>query len=118
MDLFLAVGFAVLASGASAAITALWLRRRESRAEAALAVSAVQLEAAQRERQVAVEARVMAERGAAAAQAELTAVQARLQDFERMQRGMMDAAKGAGTHTPAPGSSKLPDHHKPETARA
>jgi DNA recombination protein RmuC len=118
MDLFLTFGFVVLASGASVAITALWLRRRESGAEAALAASTAQLEAAINDREAAVEARVVAERGAAAAQAELAAVQARLQDFERVQREMMDAAKAAVTDTAARVSSKLLDDHKRETAEA
>src|SRR5579864_5662940 len=118
MDLFLTFGFVVLASGASVAITALWLRRRESGAEAALAASTARLEAAINDREAAVEARVIAERGAAAAQAELAAVQARLQDFERVQREMMDAAKAAVTDTAARVSSKLLDDHKRETAEA
>ena len=118
MDLFLAVGFAVLAAGASAAITALWLRQRESRAEAELAAAAAQLEGALHDREAAVEARVMAERGAAAAQAELAAAQDRLADFERVQKEMMDAAKVAVTDTAARVSSKLLDDHKRETAEA
>src|SRR5262249_44866802 len=101
MDLFLALGFVVLASGASVAITTLWLRRRESRAEAELASSGVRLEAALRERDSAVEARVSAERGAAAAQAELAAIQTRLEDFERLRKEMTDAAKGAVSETAA-----------------
>ena len=111
-------GFAVLASGASVAITTLWLRRRESGAASALAASEAHLQAALRDRDAAVEARVVAERGAAAAQAELTAVQARLQDFERVQSEMMAAAKVAVTDTAARVSSKLLDDHKRETAEA
>jgi DNA recombination protein RmuC len=118
MDLFLTFFFVVLASGASVVITALWLRRHENRAEAGLAATEAQLEAALHDREAAVEARVTAERGAAAAQAELAAVEARLQDFERVQREMMDAAKVAVTDTAARVSSKLLDDHKRETTEA
>jgi len=118
MNLLLTFFLVVLASGASVAITALWLRRRENRAEAALAATEAQLEAALHDREAAVEARVTAERGAAAAQAELAAVEARLLDFERVQREMTDAAKVAVTDTAARVSSKLLDDHKRETAEA
>ena len=118
MDLFLTLGFVVLASGASVAITALWLHRRESQAETELAASRARLEAALRDRDSAVEARVAAERGAAAAQAELTAMQARLEDFERLRKEVTDAAKVAVTDTAAQLSSKLLDDHKRETTEA
>ena len=118
MDLFLTLGFVVLASGASVAITTLWLRRRESQAETDLAAFEARLEAALRDRDSAVEARVTAERGAASAQAELTAVQTRLEDFERLRKEMMDAAKVAVTDTAAQVSSKLLDDHKRETTEA
>src|ERR1041385_4196878 len=80
MDLFPTLGFVVLAAGASVAITTLWLRRRENQAEAALAAAEAHLETAQHDRDAAVEARVVAERGAASAQAELAAIQVRLED--------------------------------------
>jgi DNA recombination protein RmuC len=118
MDLYLTLGFVVLASGASVVITTLWLRRRESQAGAELAASGVRLEAALRDRDSAVEARVAAERGAAAAQAELGAIQTRLEDFERLRKEMTDAAKGAVTETATQVSSKLLDDHKRESNEA
>src|SRR6202030_980400 len=74
--------------------------------------------AALRHRVSAVEARVTPERGAASAQAELAAVQTRLEDFERLRKEMMDAAKVAVTDTAAQVSSKLLDDHKRETTEA
>ncbi|HKF72685.1 MAG TPA: DNA recombination protein RmuC [Stellaceae bacterium] len=118
MDLFLTLGFVVLAAGASVAITTLWLRRRDSQAEADYAASESRVQAAIRDRDMAVEARVAAERGAAAAQAELTAIQTRLADFERLRKEMTDAAKGAVTETAAQISSKLLDDHKRESSEA
>ncbi len=118
MDLFLTLGFVVLASGASVVITTLWLRRRESQAEAELAASEVRLQAALRDRDSAVEARVAAERGAAAAQAELSAIQTRLEDFERLRKEVTDAAKGAVSETAVAVSSKLLDDHKRESNEA
>jgi len=118
MDLFLTLGFVVLASGASVAFTMLWLRQRESLTESALAASEAHLKAALHDRDAAVEARVAAERGAAAAQAEIAAAQARLADFERVRKEMMDAAKVAVTDTAVQVSSKLLDDHKRETAEA
>jgi DNA recombination protein RmuC len=118
MDLFLTLGFVVLASGASVAITTLWLRRREGLAESALGASEAHLEAALRDRDAAIEARVAAERGAAAAQAELTGIQSRLEDFERLRHEMLDAAKVAVTDTAVRVSSKLLDDHKRESTEA
>lgn len=118
MDLYLTLGFVVLASGASVALTTLWLRRRESRAEADYAASQSRIESALHDRDAAVEARVAAERGAAAAQAELAAIQTRLADFERLRKEMTDAAKGAVSETAAQVSSKLLDDHKRESNEA
>jgi len=118
MDLYLTLGFVVLASGASVVITTLWLRRRESQAGAELAAAEVRLQAALRDRDSAVEARVAAERGAAAAQAELGAIQTRLEDFERLRKEVTDAAKGAVTETATQVSSKLLDDHKRESNEA
>jgi DNA recombination protein RmuC len=118
MDLYLTLGFVVLASGASVVITTLWLRRRESQAGAELAAAEVRIEAALRDRDSAVEARVAAERGAAAAQAELNAIQTRLEDFEVLRKQLTDAAKGAVSETAAQVSSKLLDDHKRESSEA
>ena len=118
MDLYLTLGFVVLASGASVALTTLWLRRRESQAEADYAASQSRIESALHDRDAAVEARVAAERGAAAAQAELAAIQTRLADFERLRKEMTDAAKGAVSETAAQVSSKLLDDHKRESNAA
>src|SRR5215469_7309266 len=118
MDLFLTLGFVVLAAGASVAITTLWLRRRDSQAEADYAASESRVQAAIRDRDMAVEARVTAERGAAAAQAELTAIQTRLEDFERLRKEVTEAAKGAVSETAAQVSSKLLDDHKRESTHA
>lgn len=95
MDLYLAVGFAVLASAASLAIIMLL-----------------------RDRNAAVEARIAAERSEASAKARLEAAQSRLQDFERLQKEMTDAAKVAVADTAAQVSSKLLDDHKRETNEA
>jgi DNA recombination protein RmuC len=118
MDLYLTLGFVVLASGASVVITTLWLRRRESQAAADLAAAESRLEAAARDRDSAIEARVAAERGAAAAQAEVTAIRTRLEDFERLRKEVTDAAKGAVSETAAQVSSKLLDDHKRESNEA
>ena len=118
MDLYLTLGFVVLASGASVVITTLWLRRRESQAGAELAAAEVRLQAAVRDRDSAIEARVAAERGAAAAQAELGAIQTRLEDFERLRKEVTDAAKGAVSETAVQVSSKLLDDHKRESNEA
>jgi DNA recombination protein RmuC len=118
MDLYLTLGFVVLASGASVVITTLWLRRRESQEGAELAAAGVRIEAALRDRDSAIEARVAAERGAAAAQAELSTIQTRLEDFERLRKEMTDAAKVAVTDTAAQVSSKLLDDHKRESNEA
>ena len=95
MDLYLAVGFVVLAFAASLAIIMLL-----------------------RDRNAAVEARIAAERAEASAKTQLTAVQDRLQDFERLQKEMTDAAKVAVADTAAQVSSKLLDDHKRESNEA
>lgn len=118
MDLYLTLGFVVLASGASVALTTLWLRRRESRAEADYAAAQSRVDSALHDRDAAIEARVAAERGAAAAQAELATIQTRLSDFERLRKEMTEAAKGAVSETAAQVSSKLLDDHKRESNEA
>jgi len=118
MDFLLTLGFIVLAAGASVSLTALWLRRSEGQAESSLASAEARLQAALRERDSAIEARVTAERGAASARAEVTAMEERIADFERVRREMLDAAKAAVTDTAAQVSSKLLDDHKRETTEA
>jgi len=118
MDFLLTLGFIVLAAGASVSLTALWLRRSEGQAETTLATTEARLQAALRDRDSAIEARVAAERGAAGARAEVTAMEERIADFERVRREMLDAAKAAVTDTAAQVSSKLLDDHKRETTEA
>ena len=114
MDLTLTIGIALAAAVAAALVTAAWFRSREAEARAARGAAETQLGQALRDRDAAVESRVVAERGAAEARAESNLIQDRLGDFERMRTEVMEAAKAAVTTTASQVSSKLLDDHKRE----